>query len=79
MAAEDVDRLAVGALARTMIETKERLEGELAPQSKEQVRIVVAMCASKVEQCPLCTSYGFDKQCVYSKAIPVVSKAKCAC
>ena len=39
MATEDIDRLAVGALARTMIETKERLEGEMAPQSKEQVRV----------------------------------------
>lgn len=38
MATEDIDRSAVGALARTMIETKERLEGEVVPQSKEQVR-----------------------------------------
>ena len=39
MAAEDIDRSAVGALARTMIETKERLEGGMASQTKEQVRV----------------------------------------
>lgn len=58
MATEDIDRSAVGALARTMIETKERLEGEVVPQSKEQVR--AAPCTGGVRPSLVETMYATD-------------------